>query len=152
MSVVVYDGINRVMYGDSRAYSGCHRPIGEKRKVFIVPEGKFEGSLLGITSSTPGNAELFRKWIYRGMPEEDLPGERDDFDVEALLVNPKGEVFHFTRACNPSGPLSGEYFAIGSGGEYAMGAHAAGASAEESARLTTKLDVMCAEPIYSIAL
>lgn len=146
MTTVAYrDG---VMASDSRAYSGDRLPIGSKQKIRRLTDG----SLLGISSSIPGFAEALWKWIEAGRVYEDAPKATKELKFDILLVTPSGEVYYANDDFHFSGPLSAEYFAIGSGSFYAMGAMHVGATAQAAAECACALDVWSSHPVYTLAL
>lgn len=150
MSVIVYDAKKQLMTADTRAYSGSGHPIGHKLKIHRIAEGPFEGSLLGITSNQPGMAEEFKQWVTEGMSKEAFAPTTPLLD--AILVKPNGEIFLFVDAYYPSGPLAGDFFTIGSGRKYALGALQAGADALRAVEIACELDSMCGGPVAALNL
>lgn len=146
MSVIVYDARNQVMVADSRAYCGDTHPFGNKMKIHRL----FDGSIIGITSSTPGIPEEFKAWLERGARMDDWgPG---DIDLDAILVNTLGEVFLYTDSYYRCGPLVGDYFTVGSGKRYALGALRAGADPVRAVEVACECDSMCAGPVTRLEL
>lgn len=138
MTTIAYrDGI---MAGDSRGYSSSRYPIGSKVKV----ERLSDGTLLGCSSTIPGGAESAREW-WVSRDEVDLPAS-----FTLLAVEPNGDVYYMSDTPHISGPLKGEFFAIGSGLEYALGAMERGATAVEAIRIACKFDVWSDLPIYAV--
>lgn len=140
-TIVFRDGI---MAADTRAYAGDKQPIGRKRKIQRLDDG----TLIGVTSTTAGGGEALIEWWKQGRPK--------DFELPAhftlLVVNAKGEVYY---ACNTrfiSGPLTGDWWAIGSGEQYAAGALHRGATAREAVEVACDLDAWTAEPIDVLTL
>lgn len=150
MSVIVYDSSAQMMAADSRAYSGCSHPSGYKMKIHRITEGPFVGSLLGISSAMVGAGEEFRQWISDGMPK-DYAGF-STCDWEAILVNPKGEVYLFVDGYCPSGPLVGEVFSIGTGKKYAHGAWLVSRDALKAVEIAIACDNMSGGPVTSLYL
>lgn len=144
MSVIVYhDG---VMAADTRAYSGSSHPVGNKMKIHRLADG----SLLGLSSSTPGLPEEFKAWLERGADREDYaPAE---VDIEALLIAPDGKAYLYTDSYFRCGPLIGDTFTIGSGKKYALGAIKAGCDAEEAVHVAIACDPFCGGPVSLIRL
>ena len=60
-------------------------------------------------------------------------------DIEMLLLNEKGKIFHSTNLRNWIA-VDNKYFSIGSGMEYAMGAMAAGKTPIEAVKIAGQLD------------
>lgn len=150
MSVVVYDTKRRLMVADSRAYSGSPHPIGTKRKIHRIEAGPFKGSLLGVASCVPGMGEEFKQWVTEGMSKEAYGPSNPEF--EALLVKPNGEVLYFNDAYYASGPLESDYFTLGSGGKYALGAIRAGAGTLEAVGVAIQCDPFCGGPVKFLSL
>lgn len=150
MSVVVYDARQGLMVADTRAYAGCPHPIGNKMKIHRIETGPFAGSLLGLTSSQPGQAEEFKQWVTEGMSKDAYTPS--SVDLEALLVKPSGEVFLFCDSYYPSGPLVSDVFTIGSGKRYALGAFRAGANAAQAVEVAIACDSMCGGPVAALSL
>lgn len=142
MTVIVYR--NGVMACDSRAYSGGPSPIGDKCKI----ERLEDGTLLGVSSNKPGGAELVRRWYKEECPDEFKYKLPETFTL--LAVKPDGTAYYADDYPMLSGPLTADYFAIGSGEKYALGALALGVSAPEAVAIGCKLDVWSAWPIHVI--
>lgn len=144
MTTIAYrDG---VMAADSRAYTGNRAPIGRKTKVRRL----LDGTLIGCSSLIPGQSEAAINWFENGADASDPPP--GDCKTAILAVRPGGEVFFSSDSWFLSGPLHGEFFAIGSGNEYALGAMAMGASAERAVELACELDIWSAAPITVLKL
>lgn len=135
-----------VMAADTRAYTGGRPPIGRKVKIQRLDDG----TLIGCSSTTPGQGEAVIRWFAAGAdPHNTPPGEAK---TTLLAVKPNGEVYFASDSYNLSGPLSGDYFAIGSGDSYALGAMAMGASAERAVEVACDLDVWSEGPITTLVL
>lgn len=145
MTTIVYR--NGVMAADTRAYSGDKQPIGQKNKIGQVELSSGEIITFGISTPHPGYSEQIRAWLGNERSADYEPQERE-FDM--LLVDGKGEVYFFHNNFVPSGPLTAEYFAAGSGAEYALGALAHGADAVEAVEAAAQLDVWTGAPIQFI--
>lgn len=144
MTTIAYrDGI---MAADSRAYSGNRFPVGEKTKIRLLDDG----TLIGVSSTVPGEGEAVIQWFAAGADPKDGPSASPKHTL--LAVRPGGEVFFADDSYFISGPLKAEFFAIGSGGEYAQGAMAMGASAEQAVRIACRLDPWSAEPVMVLEL
>ncbi|MBY5364804.1 peptidase S14 [Rhizobium leguminosarum] len=148
MTVIVYDPKRELMIADSRATSGYHHPIGAKRKIHRIGAGPLEGALLGVSTSIPGMGEHFTEWVAAGMSKEAF--DTSKFKVEAILVKFDRSVFFFDDYFCPSGPLEGDFFTIGSGREYALGAFRAGADAFGAVKVAISCDPFCEPPIVSL--
>lgn len=151
MSVVVYDSRRQVMAADTRAYSGSSHPIGSKMKIHRIERGKFIGSLVGVTTAVPGQAEEFVHWLNENAHREAawVPANPD---FEAILVEPNGAVHLYYDAYYSSGPLVGEVFTIGSGKKYALGAWHALQDAVKAVEVAIACDTMCGGPVAALPL
>lgn len=147
MSTFAYrDGL---FAADSRAYAGNPRFIGHKSKLFVFQDG----TIVGCSTTQPGFAEAFADWVNAGAnanpSETPILGEAG---FEALVVRADGSVFYYNDGFYPSGPLAAEFYAIGSGAEYALGAMERGATAFEAVQIACKYDRWSAEPISQALL
>lgn len=134
MTTIVYrDG---QMAADTRAYSGNRTPIGFKTKIHRLKDG----GLLGVFSAQPGIAEFFRDWINDGENSNEIP-DSVDVNLSALRVKPNGEVFFYSDGIYPSGPIMADWYAIGSGDQYAIGALSCGATADAAVMVAGQHDV-----------
>lgn len=133
MTTVAYR--NGILAADSRAYSGDRTPVGWKAKAHRASNG----ILYAVSSTCVGADALLRDWIEADCPRP----ANDDLKPESftlLLVKPDGGVFFANGNLALSGPLTDDFFAIGSGEQYALGAMAMGASAEEAVAVACRLD------------
>ena len=144
MSVVVYK--HGLMGADSRAYSGSNHPMGDKLKIHRLPDG----TLLGIVSNSIGMPEAFRDWVIGGENREDfMPG---DPSFSAIKVTPSGHVYLYDDSYTPSGPLTGDFFTIGSGRKYAYGALLMGASVTKAVEVAIQCDCWCGGHVERLEL
>jgi hypothetical protein len=134
MSTIVYRA--GVMASDSRAYGGGRAPVGTKAKIHRLPDG----SLIGVSTTVPGQGEALALWVANGADPAKPPPGITDVKATILLVRPNGEVFYADDSLYFSGPLAGPYWAIGSGGEFALGAMEMGADPERAVEVAIKLD------------
>lgn len=135
------------MCGDRRAYSGDKMPIGSKSKVHRLEDG----SLLGISTTTVGGDTQLRDWVERGCPLPTSDSMQPE-SFELLLVRPGGEVFYANNAPTLTGPLTGEYWAAGSGSHFALGAMCMGADARRAVEVASELDVWSGNGLDSLSL
>lgn len=140
MTTIAYrDG---TMAADSRAYSGDKHPIGSKVKIRRMADG----TLIGASSTQPGAGETVLDWYEKGRPKDfKLP---DSFTF--LAAHSNGDVYYGCDSKMLSGPLTGDFFTIGSGEGYAHGAMAAGMSAEEAVRIACKADPWSGFPLHTL--
>jgi hypothetical protein len=66
------------------------------------------------------------------------------------MVKPSGDLYFADDSLHFAGPIKSEYYAIGSGAGYAMGAFAMGATAEEAVKAACLFDNHCAEPVMTL--
>lgn len=144
MTTIAYrDG---VMAADTRAYSATRFPVGQKVKIKRLDDG----TLIGCSSVVPGQGEAVINWYAAGADPTAPPIVESKTSL--LAIKPNGEVFFANDSWFISGPLTGEFFAIGSGNEYALGAMAMGASAERAIEIACDLDVWSAKPVMVLRL
>lgn len=145
-TIALRDGI---FAADTRAFSGSPRFIGHKSKIFQLKDG----TTIGTSTNQPGFAEKFAEWFADGADsnpaEIPIVGEGG---FEALVVTAEGDVLFFNDGFYPSGPLDAEFFAIGSGAEYALGAMERGATAEEAVVVAAKYDAWTDAPVMAVSV
>lgn len=143
MTTIVYrDG---VMAGDTRAYSGDKSPIGYKAKIRRLADG----TLFGVSSNNVGADAVLQRWVEGGCVPPDSGDLKPD-SFELLLVRPSGEVFYANSNLDLTGPLTADYFAIGSGNQFAQGAMAMGADARQAVQVGIDLDIWSGGPITTL--
>ncbi|NKM88288.1 peptidase S14 [Rhizobium laguerreae] len=147
MTVIVYDRKRELMIADSRATSGTSHPIGAKMKIHEITAGKCNGALLGVSTSIPGSGEAFKEWVTEGMSKEAF--DPSFSEPGALLAKLDNSVYLFSGSHCPSGPLVGDFFAIGSGKEYALGAYKACGDPFRAVEVAIECDPFCGPPIVS---
>lgn len=144
MTTIAYrDG---VMAGDSRAYGGGNELRGSKVKVVRLPDG----TLVGVSSPVLGMARLVRDWVSAGMREAPITPDADKKGFDALVVTPDGQAVFVDGNWLKSDAVTGSFFAIGSGSQYAIGAMAAGKNAKEAVEIAAELDVWSSGPVYTV--
>lgn len=145
MTTIVYrDG---VLAADRRAYSGDRKPVGTKTKIHRADDG----TLWGVSTNCVGGDAMLKRWVDAGCPapsSDDLKPE----SFELLLVRPNGEVFLANGNLDLTGPLTADYYAAGSGDQYAMGALAMGASAVDAVRIASGLDIWSGGGVDTLTL
>lgn len=149
MTTVAYrDGI---MAGDSgNLYSNVMY-----RGAVKVARGP-DGSLHGITGGA-GDAGEYIRWVLAGMPGEapkPEPTNREEglSAFVALVVPPGGSVLRLWTAFGWEDHHGVPFFAIGAGSEMAIGAMAAGATAEEAVAIVAEHSTYAAHPIRTVSL
>lgn len=143
MSIVVYkDGI---LAADTRAYGGRGQTSpGQKAKIHRLEDG----TRVGIVSAVLGEPEKFLAWMKEGADRTKWTGDKPD--LRALIIHPNGEVFLADDSIWFSGPIECATYAIGSGGDFALGAMAMGASAKQAVYVACDLDVHCGAPVQTL--
>lgn len=148
MTTIVYK--DRVLAADTRAYSGDKVPIGTKRtKIRRLKDG----SLIGASSSRVGQTDKFMNWVEATGAD---PAMHSDVDMplQALLIKPDGAVYYWNDLDHFSGPIEADYFAIGSGNQYALGAllHDPAISAADAVEIACVLDTWSEVPVVTLTL
>lgn len=145
MTTIVYR--DEVMAADGRGYGGSayDSSVGAKRKVWRLRDG----SLLGCSSGYCGAGEALRDWIDTGAFPLDAPAFEK---FVLLLVRPDGGVFYYRNGPWPSGPVTADYHAVGSGADVALGALWSGNGAAVAVRAACAHDPMSGPPITTLRL
>lgn len=107
----------------------------EGRQTKIARVGK---ALVGAVGSTP-MCNRFRGWVAAGMTGES-PFEGKD-EGNGIVVTPDGVIVVWSHL-GPWAVQDRPYYALGSGEQIAVGAMAAGASAEEAVRIAMRHDTI----------
>lgn len=144
MTTIAYrDGI---MAADSCVANNAGTRLGRARKIHRLPDGTLAagaGDFAAVLNVID--------WLAAGQPTDERPAFEDETAVVLLLVHPDGIVGILEtdlRECQ----VEGDYFAIGSGCEGALGAMAAGARAEEAVRIACGIDTNTSGPVMTEAL
>lgn len=146
MSVIAYKA--GVMAGDTRAWVGRRKASpGSKRKIHRLKDG----SLLGVSSSQVGMADRFAEWMKSGANLADWHGRWPD-SLSALLIKPNGQAYLADDSLHFTGPIKGKLFAIGSGGDIALGAMAAGKTARQAALIAARMCPYSEPPVQTLKL
>lgn len=128
-----------IAYKDGVMASDSLYTNGNDRRDYYMPKvhrlGR-QGLLLGHAGGAP-YAHTFKAWLHTDLKEgsPDLGGPRG---AEMLIALPDGMLITVTHGGWEW--YRAPFAAIGSGGDYAMGAMQAGASAEEAVRAAMALD------------
>lgn len=108
--------------------------LGYTDKIERLPDG----SLIGAC----GTGALCRaviEWFKAGRPKDDKPVIVPNCNFTALVVSPDGSMALWHEDFQP-GPFRAEFVSIGSGADFADGAMAMGASAEQAVRIAMTRD------------
>lgn len=140
MTVIAYR--NGVLAADSQVTWHTHRD-GITRKIFKV------GGILVAASGSHEMAIAFTDWVRRGMTEGRQPtmskpgavdGQRPS-SASGYIFRPDGLIICLTELGWTT--IRTDVWAGGSGCDYAYGAMAVGASAEEAVRAAIRFDIGC---------
>lgn len=122
-------------------------------KLYRVPSGKNRGDILGLSGgSFIGN--ILRKW-YLDPARNPLPDlaaykDEDDEDGARALVYKKDKTLWLMNATGSLIPRHDNYYSIGAGAPYAMGAMAAGKSAAQAVRIACRFEPYCGRPVQTM--
>lgn len=146
MTTIVIDKRRRVMVSDNQnTLGGIPTPC---RKIFRMTEGPNKGTLVG-TVGAPGPCFIFMHW-YKHHSEHDFSDVMDDnailgVDIEdgedfwIVLLTPENKIMIVDRFFCPE-EVPELYYAVGSGGNIALGALDAGCTAEEAVEIACRRD------------
>lgn len=128
MTVIAWDG--KILAADKQTVWGTiPKPT---TKIFTLSDGVRFGAC-----GFKDNVEKFRRWVIEGRVRDQRPNIIGEF--YGILVEPNGLCFHYNEALEEHN-IAGQW-AIGSGGDFAMGAMLAGKSAIEAVEIAIQLDV-----------
>jgi len=149
MTTILYDVADLVMYADSRAYGGGAAQIGQKEKIYRLASG----GLLGVSSANVGLPAELARWIDAGGDLANPPRIIGELKMDAILALPDGDVFRYGGGSFMStGPIKARWHAVGTGGEYVLGAVYAGVAPMKAMRIAIELDVWSGLPIVTVPL
>lgn len=115
-------------------------------KIIRLPDG----SLFACAGSQTQGMKL-KTWAQGGFDPEKRPRFGPKAEVEALLIKPDGTIWYYDGSAIPD-KLEDKFYAIGSGGAYALGAMACGRSAVQAVRIAARYDSTTSEPIDKMEL
>lgn len=119
---------------------------GEATKIF-----KINGHLVGFSGRADTSA-LLRYWFENGAKPEEWPDPyEDDPDCSMIVVTPDGKVMYYERFPIPI-IMENEYFALGSGRDYALAALELGCSPERAVEVACSLDLYSGNGIDTLCL
>lgn len=136
-----------VMAADTRAYAGFNAVLGSKTKIRRLPDG----TLLGCSTNQVGFGEAVLDWFERGHDLANAPKAAGELKFSLLAVLASGDAFYASDSFHLSGPIHGEYFAVGSGEAVAQGAMRAGADAKRAVEIACECDVWSGLPVVTIS-
>ncbi|MCK5013229.1 MAG: hypothetical protein KAS66_05375 [Candidatus Omnitrophica bacterium] len=137
MTTIATDG--KSMACDSRLI-GSHIDQINTKKIFRV-----RGKIVGIAGAL-AEALIFVDWL-KSETKDTKPDLSDSF--EAIVVGPNGVDWYGDRLVAVSVGIPA---AIGSGGDYAMGAMMAGATPKKAVEIAKKLDPGSGGPVKELIL
>lgn len=126
----------------------------------IQQSGKFHFVVAGYGAAVPAVAEALLGEIddfcekassalsRRGWSARAEPGEPPGVELTALITDGK-TLWHVARDLTPT-IFDEPYMAIGSGGEFAAGALAAGATPERAIEIAAQLDASCGDGLQVV--
>ena len=125
----------------------------------VTQEDSYLGSMIkGIKTkkylaAAAGNAEdvaAFLRWVETDLDMDKKP-DSVECDINAILINKKNDIILFDSGLSPY-HIKTKFFALGSGGHFAMGAMAHGATALEAVKVARKLDTKTGGRIRKLSL
>lgn len=143
MSTVIADVKNRRMLSDKKMTLHATSVA----KVFKVKGYDGEQWLVGGVGSMTMLTQ-FVEWFKDTTTATETPSMEN---TQALALNSKGQLFLYYATPYPI-HIRDKWFAIGSGGEYAVGALEAGATPEQALRIATKRDANTGNGKLQVAL
>ncbi len=143
MTTIAYK--DRIMAADSGCFNGGLYE-GEVDKISILPDA----GVIGCCGEYGAILKVI-EWLTAGGKPREKPRLSRDSEFTGLLVRPNGEVVHYQLGLRPL-RLTADFHAIGSGRQIAVGAMAAGASAEQAVRIACHYDQISMEPVTTQAV
>jgi ATP-dependent protease HslVU (ClpYQ) peptidase subunit len=144
MTTIVVDKREGIMVSDNQnTIANVPTPC---RKILRVKKGPNKGTLVGHIGA-PGPCFIFMEW-YATHTEHDFSEVMDDNqilhieeedDFWCLLLTPDNKILIVDRFFTPE-EIPVPYHALGSGGNIALGAMDAGATAQEAVEIACKRD------------
>lgn len=130
MTTIAWDG--KTLAGDRKTVDIC---VYGGTKVFKVGKGKGKETYLVAASGNSSDCDAFIEFAKKGFKN------RPKFtDFTGIRIAKDGTITRYDEMPNES-VFRSETYAIGSGGRYAMGAMAFGATALEAVKIASDLDV-----------
>jgi len=134
MTIVAWDGAT--MAADRMSCYGSTPLIGT-RKIHRIESPDKRTFLVGC-SGRRDHIEAFMAWL-RGGSKPDM--QRDD-EFSTMVIDPRRRIWLITGTLIYV-QISAKKWGVGCGVDYALGAMAAGATAQEAVRIASKLDINC---------
>lgn len=138
MTTIAYrDG---VMAADSGCFNnGLYE--GEVDKIWVMPD-------VGVMACCGEYGAILKvvEWLKDGAQPNRKPRLSKESQFAGLLITPEGEVLHYQIGLRPL-RIVADFHAIGSGRQIAVGAMAAGASAEQAVQIACHYDRISMAPV-----
>lgn len=143
MTTIAYR--NGIMAADSGCFNGGLYE-GQVDKISILPD-------IGVLGCCGEYGAILKvvEWLTAGGKPNERPRLSRSSEFAGLLVKQDGGVVHYQLGLRPL-RMAAEFHAIGSGRHIAIGAMAAGASAEDAVRIACHYDQMSMEPVNTQAI
>lgn len=143
MTTIAYrDG---VMAADSQTTAGEVRR-GATRKVFQLLDGSLVGFSGGLSEIGPAV-----QWFAEGKLPYKRPRLPEDASLLVIEASPSGEVSYYRHNLIPQLTVAA-FHAIGSGNEFALGAMAMGANAQQAVAVAAEFDIYTGGRITTLSL
>lgn len=150
MTTIAWD--TKTMAADSQSTIGDTPIMGEDKLLLVRRAGVGRGMLVGICGSAARGLDLLNGFCgsWRFIKEDVRLGRipaldtNDRATVMVIVIGPAEKYRHRTFLITHDGNVTDitmRPFAIGSGGDFAMGAMSAGAAALKAVRIASELDV-----------
>lgn len=135
MTTIAYrDG---VLAADSLVTLGSTKAHGSYLKI-----RRIDGYLVG-TAGSVADCQAFTQWLKAG--DDTHPPPKGEY--VALIVDPRGKVREIENGSVLPCPRGAKFFALGSGGPFALAAMYAGASAQDAVKIAAKIDTNTGLPV-----
>lgn len=143
MSVIAWDG--KTLAADKRASYGT--TILTTTKIFRI-----NGCLVGYTGDASFGEQVL-SWFRDGADSTTYPADQRDATNWAplMVITPDGRILRYERTPHPL-TYEGEFFASGSGGDFALAAMHLGKTAREAVELACLLDSGCGNGVTELTL
>lgn len=140
MTTIAYrDG---VLAADSLVTLGSTKVHGSYQKIRRI------GEYLVGTAGSVADCQAFVVWLKEC--DSTQPPPKGEYD--ALVVGPQGRVREIENGSVLPSPRGAKFFALGSGGPFALAAMYAGASATEAVKIAAKIDTSTGLPVKTLKI
>ena len=140
MTTIAYrDG---VLAADSLVTLGSTKAHGSYQKIKRI------GDCLVGTAGSVADCQAFVHWLQAG--DDDKPPPKGEYS--ALIIGPNGQVRELECGNIMPRPRGAKFFALGSGGPFALAAMYAGATATEAVKIAAKIDTNTGLPVKTLKL